>query len=170
MYALVSIGLLSFSAVAQFTPAIIGGMFWKGGTRLRAIYGRGAGFGVWVYTLLLPSFARSGGLPITFLSQGGGIDLLKPQELFGLQGLDAISHCLFWSLFVNIGLYITLSLLRRPDAAEHTQATLFVDASRQSTMSSSHFWRGSASINDLLELLGRFLGPTLAHESLTAYA
>ncbi len=32
-YALVSIGLISFSAVAQFAPAIIGGIFWKGGTR-----------------------------------------------------------------------------------------------------------------------------------------
>ena len=32
-YALVSIGLISFSAVAQFAPAILIGMFWKGGTR-----------------------------------------------------------------------------------------------------------------------------------------
>src|SRR4029078_11036169 len=32
-YALVSIGLISFAAVAQFAPAILGGIFWKGGTR-----------------------------------------------------------------------------------------------------------------------------------------
>ncbi len=170
-YALVSIGLISFSAVAQFAPAIIGGMFWKGGTRLGAICGLGAGFAVWVYTLLLPSFAKSGWLPITFLSQGAwGIDLLKPQQLFGLQGLDEISHCLFWSLFVNIGLYVALALLRRPDAAEHTQATLFVDAFRQSPVSGSRFWRGSASVNDLQALLGRFLGPHRAREALAAYA
>jgi len=170
-YALVSIGLISFSAVAQFAPAIIGGVFWKGGTRLGAIYGLAAGFSVWLYTLLLPSFAKSGWLPITFLSQGAwGIDLLKPQQLFGLQGLDEISHCLFWSLFVNGGLYVALSLLRRPDAAEHTQATLFVDASKQSRVSGSRFWRGSASVNDLLALLGRFLGPERAREALAAYA
>ena len=59
-YALVSIGLISFSAVAQFAPAIIGGLFWKGATRLGAIAGLSAGFAVWVYTLLLPSFAKSG--------------------------------------------------------------------------------------------------------------
>ena len=170
-YALVSIGLISFSAVAQFAPAIIGGMFWKGGNRLGAICGLSAGFAVWVYTLLLPSFAKSGWLPITFLSQGAwGIDLLKPQQLFGLQGLDEISHCLFWSLFVNIGLYVALSLLRRPDAAEHTQATLFVDASKQSHVSGSRFWRGSASVNDLLALLGRFLGPDRARDALSVYA
>ena len=38
-YALVSIGLISFAAVAQFAPAILGGMYWKGGTRLGALAG-----------------------------------------------------------------------------------------------------------------------------------
>ena len=32
-HALVSIGLISFAAVAQFAPAMIGGMYWRGGTR-----------------------------------------------------------------------------------------------------------------------------------------
>jgi Na+/proline symporter/nitrogen-specific signal transduction histidine kinase len=170
-YALVSIGLISFSAVAQFAPAIIGGMFWKGGNRMGAICGLSAGFIVWLYTLLLPSFAKSGWLPITFLSQGVfGMELLKPQQLFGLTGLDEISHCLFWSLFANIGLYIAISLSRRPDASEHSQATLFVDAYRQSPASGSRFWRGSASVHELLALLGRFLGPVRARDALTAYA
>src|SRR3989475_3449061 len=94
-YALVSIGLISFSAVAQFAPAIIGGIFWKGGTRTAAFCGLAAGFLVWTYTLLLPSFAKSGWLPITFLSHGlFGTDLLKPQQLLGLQGLGDITHCL----------------------------------------------------------------------------
>ena len=170
-YALVAIGLISFSAVAQFAPAIIGGLFWKGGTRLGAICGLSAGFLIWLYTLLLPSFAKSGWLPITFLSQGIlGIDLLKPQQLFGLQGLDDISHCLFWSMFANIGLYVAISLLRRPDAAEHTQAALFVDASTRMPVTGSRFWRGSASMHDLLALVGRFLGPARAQETFDAYA
>lgn len=83
-----SIGLISFSAVAQFAPAIIGGMYWKGATRIGAMWGLIAGFAVWIYTLVLPSFAKSGWLPVSFLAQGAwGIDLLKPQELFGLKGL-----------------------------------------------------------------------------------
>ena len=169
-YALVSIGLISFSAVAQFAPAIIGGLFWKGATRLGAIAGLSAGFAVWVYTLLLPSFAKSGWLPVTFLSQGAwGIDLLKPQQLFGLQGLDEISHCLFWSLLINIALFASISLLRRPDAA-NTQATLFVDGGTPANVSGSRFWRGSASLDKLLELLGRFLGPERAREAFSIYA
>ena len=171
-YALVSIGLISFSAVAQFAPAIIGGIFWKGGTRTAAICGLAAGFLVWTYTLLLPSFAKSGWLPITFLSHGlFGTDLLKPQQLLGLQGLDDITHCLFWSMLVNIGCYVGISLIKGPNAAEHGQATVFVDALKHPLAApGSRFWRGSASVNDLLLLVGRFLGPERAHEAFSFYA
>ena len=170
-YALVSIGLISFSAVAQFAPAIIGGIFWKGGTRTGAVCGLAAGFLVWTYTLLLPSFAKSDWLPITFLSHGlFGTELLRPQHLFGLTGLDDITHCLFWSMLANIGCYIGVSLIKGPSAAEHGQATVFVDALRHSAAAGSRFWRGSASVNDLLALLGRFLGPERAREAFVAYA
>jgi len=170
-YALVSIGLISFTAVAQFAPAIIGGIYWKGGTRLGAAWGLAAGFTIWLYTLLLPSFAKSGWLPMMFLAEGiFGFDLLRPQNLFGLEGLDEITHCLFWSLLLNIGLYIGLSLVRRAGAAEHTQATLFVDALKHSSGVGSQFWRGSASMQELRDLLGRFLGPYRAREALQAYA
>ena len=38
-YALVGIGLISFSAVAQFAPVMFGGMYWKQGTRAGAVAG-----------------------------------------------------------------------------------------------------------------------------------
>src|SRR5262245_8312644 len=170
-YALVSIGLISFSAVAQFAPAIIGGIFWKGGTRTGAVCGLAAGFLVWTYTLLLPSFAKSGWLPITFLSHGlFGTDLLRPQQLFGLHGLDDITHCLFWSMLANIGCYVGISLIKGPTAAEHGQATVFVDALKHAAPAGSGFWRGRASVNDLQLLLGRFMGPERAREAFASYA
>src|SRR5207247_8229810 len=113
-YALVSIGLISFAAVAQFGPAVIGGIYWKGGTRLGALAGLGAGFGVWLYTLLLPAFAKSGWLGTGFLEHGPfGIELLKPGQLFGLAGLDQITHAMIWSMTANIGAYVLVSLLGR---------------------------------------------------------
>ena len=127
-YALVSIGLISFAAVAQFAPVALGGIFWKGGTRRGALAGLVAGFAVWFYTLLLPALARSGWLPIGLLEQGPfGIALLKPLELFGLTGLDQITHAMIWSMIANIGAYVLVSLLRPPSAEEHRQASLFVD-------------------------------------------
>jgi Na+/proline symporter/nitrogen-specific signal transduction histidine kinase len=170
-YALVSIGLISFSAVAQFAPAMIGGMYWRGGTRGGALAGLSAGFLVWAYTLLLPSFAKSGWLPADFLTQGlFGIELLRPQQLFGLTGLDEISHCLFWSFFANIGAYIAISLLRPPSAAEASQATLFVDALKHTRPVGAALWRGRAEVADLLVLVGRFLGPQRAESAFAAYA
>ncbi|WP_291986414.1 sensor histidine kinase [Candidatus Accumulibacter sp. ACC007] len=170
-YALVAIGLISFSAVAQFAPALIGGMYWRGGTRGGALAGLSAGFAVWAYTLLLPSFAKSGWLPGDFLAQGFfGVDLLRPQQLFGLTGIDEISHCLFWSFLANIGAYVGVSLLRPPMVAEATQATLFVDALSETGQGGAVLWRGRAQVSDLQELVGRFLGPTRAQAAFAAFA
>src|SRR5690242_12196473 len=69
-YALVSIGLVSFAAVAQFAPAVLGGIFWKDGTRAGALCGLLAGFAVWFYTLLLPALAHSGWVSSGLLEHG----------------------------------------------------------------------------------------------------
>ncbi len=170
-YALVAIGLISFAAVAQFAPAIIGGMYWRGGTRAGALAGLSAGFLVWAYTLLLPSFAKSGWLPGDFLTQGlFGSDLLRPQQLFGLTGLDEIAHCLFWSFLTNIGAYLCVSLLRPQMVAEATQASVFVDALKETGPVGAALWRGQAQVSDLLELVGRFLGPARAEAAFAAFA
>lgn len=167
-YALVSIGLISFAAVAQFAPAVIGGLYWKGGTREGALAGLLAGFLVWAYTLLLPSFAKSGWLPAEFMAHGlFGVELLRPLQLFGLTGLDEISHCLFWSLFANIGAYLGVSLLRAPNAREARQATLFVDVEERGGVAG---WRGGAPVADLLPLAGRFIGPERAREAFERHA
>lgn len=169
-YALVAIGLISFAAVAQFAPVMIGGLLWRGGTRKGALAGLGTGFAIWIYTLLLPSLAKSGWLPADFLNSGpAGLALLKPQELFGLQGFDEISHCLFWSLAANIGAYVVVSLLRAPNPVEVTQATVFVDALKQNRPIVAGLWRGRVQFDDLINLASRFLGPERAHSEFAAY-
>ena len=171
-YALVSIGLISFAAVAQFAPVALGGIFWKGGTRLGALCGLVAGFVVWFYTLLLPALARSGWLPIGLLEQGPfGIALLKPLALFGLSGLDQITHAMIWSMLANIGAYVGVSLAASPSVDEHRQASLFVDVFRQAGEGGgARFWRGTASAPELYNLLARFLGSAAADEAFRDYA
>ena len=176
-YALVSIGLISFAAVAQFAPAVIGGIYWKGATRSGALAALLAGFAVWTYTLLLPSFAKSGWLPADFMTAGlFGVELLRPQQLFGLTGLDEISHCLLWSLLANMGAYIGFSLARAPDAREARQASLFVDAHGGAEDGGSRRGRivtgggTAAQVAELLALAGRFLGPDRARVAFERHA
>jgi Na+/proline symporter/nitrogen-specific signal transduction histidine kinase len=170
-YALVSIGLISFAAVAQFAPAALGGIFWKAGTRRGALSGLVAGFAVWFYTLLVPAFARSQWLPEGLLTEGPfGIELLKPLALFGLAGTDAITHAMIWSMVANVGAYVGVSLFTRQDAAETRQASLFVDVFRRTGEQDAVFWRGTADAGELRALLARFLGPGEADAALAEYA
>jgi Na+/proline symporter/nitrogen-specific signal transduction histidine kinase len=170
-YALVSIGLISFAAVAQFAPALFGGIFWKGGTKLGALVGLSAGFAMWTYTLMLPSIAKSGWLSADFLQLGlWGQAWLRPEQFLGLTGLDPLTHSLFWSLLVNAGGYVLVSLWRAPSGAEASQALLFVDVFERTHQASPVFWRGRAQVSDLAQLCERFLGRSKAEQMLHSYA
>ncbi len=168
-YALVQTGLISFAAVAQFAPSLLGGIFWKGASRAGALGGLCAGFAVWTYTLLLPAFARSGWIPERLLTDGPfGIGLLRPQELFGLAGLDPIAHAMIWSMLANIGMYVGLSLLATQGAQEERQARIFVDDLPPDAQAS--YWRVAAPAAELHRLLARFVGAEAADASFRAYA
>jgi Na+/proline symporter/nitrogen-specific signal transduction histidine kinase len=169
-YALVSIGLISFAAVAQFAPAFFGGMYWKGGTQAGALAGLVAGALIWLWTLLLPAVARSGWIGADFVADGAfGWAWTRPEALLGLTGLDNLSHAVFWSLLVNTALYVGISLLRPPQAAEAAQALRFVDVFEPGRDGAS-FWRGRARTGDLIDLVARFLGRERARAAFDAEA
>ncbi len=172
-YALVSIGLISFAAVAQFAPALIGGMYWKGATRAGALAGLLAGFALWAWTLLLPSVAKSGWLSQGFLADGPfGLALLRPEQLFGLAGLDNLTHALLWSLLANIGLFVAVSLWRAPSAREMQQALRFVDVFRRDGAPADVAlrWRSASPLAELRQLATRFLGADAAERAFAGYA
>ena len=128
-YTLVDMGLKSFEAVTIFAPSIIFGLYWKKGNRNGAIAGIVAGFLVWFYTLIVPALLKAGVLHeqgvLLGLIQS---EILNPQALFGLKGLDRWSHSLFWGLLSNIFLYVGLSVFTRKAIDEEKQALLFVDS------------------------------------------
>ena len=114
--------------------------------------------------------AKSGWFGMGVVEQGlFGIAALKPTQLFGLTGLDQITHAMIWSMIANIGAYVLVSLLGRQSAAEHSQATLFVDVFTQ-TGERGQQWRAATSVSALQTLLGRFLGPARAAELFQDYA
>ncbi|MEJ5357539.1 MAG: sensor histidine kinase [Desulfobacterales bacterium] len=172
MHSLVALGQISFVAVAQFAPALLGGLYWKHATRRGALGGLVGGYAVWFYTLIVPALVDAGLLGEAILARGpAGLGWLRPVRLLGLEGLNPIAHACFWSLIVNLGLFVGLSLLRAPEANERAQAELFVDAfSFPRRPEAVPLWRGKARVGDLRLLLERFLGPDRTEEALQEFA
>ncbi|MEM8749838.1 MAG: PAS domain-containing hybrid sensor histidine kinase/response regulator [Pseudomonadota bacterium] len=120
--ALAAIGLLSFAAVAQFAPAFIGGMLWRRATARGAVWGMIAGFGMWLYTLFIPTLLDANA---PLLVEGAfGIEWLRPQALFGTTAAP-LDHGVFFSLLANTLAFIIASLTRKPKAIERLQANTF---------------------------------------------
>lgn len=163
-FALASIGLLSFAAIAQFAPAFFVGLVWRRATALGAIAGISTGFGVWSYTLLLPSFINSGWFSTDLLIAGPfGIEFLRPQHLFNIQGLlgddlDPLSHGVLWSLLFNFAAYVVFSLIRQPLPIERLQANIFINADVPSGAPAFRLWRTAITVHDLKETVARYLG------------
>ena len=169
-YALASIGLLSFAAVAQFAPALLGGLIWRGATQKGAIAGILAGFSVWAYTLFLPTLMQSGAFSGELLASGPfGISLLRPQQLFGLR-FDPLTHGVFWSLLANVTAYALCSLLSVPKVIERLQASAFVDADAGAGQPGLRQWHGSVRVSELAMVAASYLGPERAQRSFEDFA
>ncbi|HZC57154.1 MAG TPA: NahK/ErcS family hybrid sensor histidine kinase/response regulator [Xanthobacteraceae bacterium] len=167
---LAAIGFLSFAAVAQFAPAMFGGLLWRRGTALGAIAGMSAGILIWAYTLLLPSISDAGIVSQRILVDGPWrLALLRPQALFGLD-LTPLVHGVLLSLGFNIAFYICCSLLRRPTAIEHVQSDLFVPSSLAPMAPSFRLRRASVSVEELIATVARYLGEERTRESFAGFA
>lgn len=164
---LASIGLLSFAAVLQFAPALVGGVYWRRGSHQGVLAGLLGGFAVWAYTLLVPTVL---GLGSDFVQHGPfGIDWLRPQALFGLSGLDAITHGALWSLGANLLGYVGGSIGFPAGLRERLHAARYVDEGEPRGPPAAAVEVAGATVGDLQELLERFFGARRAGELLDEY-
>ena len=109
---LVQLGLISFVAVAQFLPGIVGVLWWRRATRTGFLGGLAGGIGVWAVTLLWPLLATSG------LARHAP-DVAAWEAALGW---DHWTFATFWSLCLNGLLFVGLSLATRPDPGERQAA------------------------------------------------
>lgn len=160
-FSLISIGLISFLAVAQFAPSLFGAIFWKLGNRHGAAAGIVSGFVIWFLFLVLPTFLDDS-MKNTFYN------LLRNHN--GDEG-NLISIVLFWSMLINTFLYIVVSIFTKQTSLERNQAEIFVDIFKYSkTVESSVVWKGKAFFPDIRSLLARFLGEQRATFELAVFA
>jgi PAS domain S-box-containing protein len=166
-YSLVDIGLKSFEAVTIFAPSFLLGLYWKGGNKKGAIAGIIAGFGVWIYTLLIPALLRAGIIePGSLMEMVFRSRLLNPTALFGLEGLDRWSHSLFWGLLLNLLFFVGVSLFTRQSDAETRQAIIFVDSFSPLQFSQN---QRQLNVGEIEEVLAQYLGPSEAREVIDAF-
>jgi Na+/proline symporter/signal transduction histidine kinase/ActR/RegA family two-component response regulator len=162
---LATTGLLSFAAVAQFAPAIISALYWRGASRVGVATGLLAGFAVWLYTLLLPALSRSG----AWLIDGPwGIQWLRPQELFYLSGWDPVMHGTFWSLLFNVGGLVFVSLRFRPSLEDRLHASMFLEP-YHADRGGMGDWRGRVAVGDLRTIAERIVGERYTARALAEY-
>lgn len=156
---LAAIGLIAFVGVAQFLPSLLGGIFWRDATRAGALTGMLVGAILWAYTLFLPSFGGDFLLSAAVLQHGPwGVGFLRPQALFGLEGMDPLVHAVVWSVGLNALTFVVVSSCTQPAVLERLQATLFVDVFRSTGGEPTGAVVGAAEADDLLILAQRILG------------
>ncbi|MEO8673468.1 MAG: PAS domain-containing hybrid sensor histidine kinase/response regulator, partial [Tahibacter sp.] len=167
---LASIGLLAFAAVAQFAPAILCGLYWRGASRQGVLAGLLTGFVLWLYTLLLPNMAEAGWFNSGWV-QNGPFDVfwLRPHALFNLSSWDSLTHGTFWSLLGNSAACIFISLRFRPSVGERLRAASFLDTEPDRNAGGLGEWRGRVSISDLRAITGRILGERNATRAFEEY-
>ena len=156
--ALAAMGLISFVGVAQFLPAMLGGIFWRGATRAGALAGLSLGFVIWGYSFFLPSIVPGDSVLAGVFADGPfGIGWLHPQALFGIAGLDPMVHAVTWSLTLNTSAFVLVSLFTFPTPMERLQGAQFVNVFDHSDATQS--WSSaSATSEDLMIMTQRILG------------
>ena len=157
---LAAIGLIAFTGVSQVLPAMLAGMFWRRATRIGAGAGIITGFAVWAYALLVPSM---GMMPPEIISEGlFGLNILRPQALFGTVGMDPVIHAVMWSMLLNASALVLFSLLSVPTPLERLQSAQFVTSASLGAGPTS--WSTeTAGAEELLVMSQRILGGDEAH-------
>lgn len=169
--ALAAIGLISFGGVAQFLPALLGGIFWRGATRTGAVAGLSIGFALWMFTMLLPSFGPDAALSSRVFEEGVfGLGILRPQALFGIGGLDPIVHAVWWSLSLNTLVFVAVSIFSFPTPLERLQGAQFVNVFERSTAAARGWVASEGEAEDLMIMSQRILGSAEAQAFFAAQA
>ena len=148
---LVQLGLISFVAVAQFLPGIVGLLYWRRATRHGFLAGLLGGGSVWAITLLLPLLERS--------------EMLH----FGLQASlpagfteDPWAYSTLWSLSINTALFVGVSLFTRHSEKERQIA----EACCKDNLSPPSGRPLASSLQEIEERLSQVAGPEMAQHEL----
>ncbi len=136
-----SIGLLSFSAAAQFAPAMLIGIYWRGASKAGAIWGLSVGVFSWGLWLMLPSVTTIG----------------QQQVLYSIIPSMTFNQGAMFSLLLNASAVILVSLLK-PDKESSSSAGSDLESNN-----------GLITVEELENTIGRFLGMDKTRKALITH-
>lgn len=148
---LASIGVLSFTAIAQIAPAFVGGLVWRRANARGAAAGLLVGAGLWLALLLAPALsghadAGAAAMPI-----------------------HAMAKAALLCLAGNVAAFIAFSLSRPCNQIEHVQAAIFIGDQAQPRRLPSRAWSSAIQINELEGLVARYLGAERARAAFRGF-
>jgi len=138
---LASIGLLSFSAAAQFAPAMLIGIYWRGASKTGAIWGLSLGVTCWFVWLLLPSFTAVG----------------QQENLLSIIPTMSFNQGAMYSLILNAAAVVLVSLIK-PD--KESSSIIGDDLKNSNRL---------ITLEELENTIGRFLGKDQTRKALATH-
>ncbi|NOI82283.1 hybrid sensor histidine kinase/response regulator [Vibrio tubiashii] len=152
IHSLSAIGFLSFAAITQFAPALIGGMYWRQGNRKGVYVGLAVGFTLWLITLMSQTDMLAGTAQDNFL-----LWMITPPEW--LQNLNVKNSD--WGIVLSVALntlcYVVVSLLTRASLSERLQSASFVGTPLPESENMS-LYQSRVTVGELEMLASRFVG------------
>jgi PAS domain S-box-containing protein len=142
---LAGLGLISFVAVAQCLPGVIGLLYWRRANRNGFISGLIVGATIWVFTLFVPLFERAGIIETPYFT--------IPE--LTMSTTDAA----LWSLLLNSLTFVIVSMLSQQSVEEREVAEA---CSRESFLIPQGAVMAE-SIADFEHQLSSIIGPDIAH-------
>ncbi|WP_300176183.1 PAS domain-containing hybrid sensor histidine kinase/response regulator [uncultured Aliivibrio sp.] len=158
------IGLLAFAAIAQFSPALIGGLYWRNANRKGVYAGLTIGFLVWVITLMSQTQILAGTAENNFL-----LWLITPPEWLQIVEVKTADWGMMLSLGLNAVLFILVSSVTRASLSERLQAAVFVGAPLPENEDVS-VYQTRVTVAEIEMLASRFVGRRRAQKAFRQFS
>ncbi|MGR5246998.1 hybrid sensor histidine kinase/response regulator [Vibrio aestuarianus] len=158
-----AIGFLSFAAIAQFAPALVGGMYWREGNRKGVYVGLAVGFTLWLITLMTQTDMLAGDAQSNLL-----LWLITPPEALSSWGLANSDWGMVLSVALNTLCYVVVSSLTRPSLSERLQSAAFVGTPLPESENIS-LYQSRVTVAELEMLASRFVGRTRVRTAFRQY-
>jgi Na+/proline symporter/signal transduction histidine kinase len=158
-----AIGFLSFAAIAQFAPALLGGIYWREGNRKGVYVGLAVGFTLWLITLMIQTGLLAGDERSNPL-----IWIITPPQPLGEWGLKLSDWGMMLSILANLLCYVLVSSVTRPSLSERLQSAIFVGTPFPDNENIS-VYESRVTVAELEMLASRFVGRTRMRSAFSQY-